>query len=199
MIGLDWIIESLATLPIVLNPWKDNEGGRFRFCFSVVYRCQRTAHAWNIKSTRIPLDALRFNWPYRPPMRKKLLLVEDLALLTVTVNMMKFYRIFFLNRRFWVNRCPWRANRQQLISTDFLNRKDKNYPSSRIWTSDLWISINTSTVHRSTNWAIEGCLFIILFIIYWVWRSRNEHTFSHPWAFHLYASWQAYRVTNCCE
>ena len=31
-------------------------------------------------------------------------------------------------------------------------------PSSRIWTSDLWISdvLVSSTVHRSTNWAIEG-------------------------------------------
>ena len=29
-------------------------------------------------------------------------------------------------------------------------------PSSRIWTSDLWISDIYTTVHRSTNWAIEG-------------------------------------------
>ena len=31
------------------------------------------------------------------------------------------------------------------------------FPSSRIWTSDLWMSDTaTTTVHRSTNWAIEG-------------------------------------------
>ncbi len=36
------------------------------------------------------------------------------------------------------------------------NCKKKN-PSSRIWTSDLWISAwRSTTVHRSTNWAIEG-------------------------------------------
>ena len=32
----------------------------------------------------------------------------------------------------------------------------KKIPSNRIWTSDLWISIESTTVHRSTNWAIEG-------------------------------------------
>ena len=38
--------------------------------------------------------------------------------------------------------------------------KQKWTPSSRIWTSDLWISaLFPTTVHRSTNWAIEGtCL-----------------------------------------
>ena len=40
-------------------------------------------------------------------------------------------------------------------------RSTKNIPSSRIRTSDLWISLlfwnaSTTTVHRSTNWAIEG-------------------------------------------
>ena len=36
-------------------------------------------------------------------------------------------------------------------------------PSSRIWTSDLWISaLFPTTVHRSTNWAIEGtCLLSV--------------------------------------
>ena len=34
----------------------------------------------------------------------------------------------------------------------------KKIPSNRIWTSDLWISIESTTVHRSTNWAIEGSL-----------------------------------------
>jgi hypothetical protein len=34
----------------------------------------------------------------------------------------------------------------------------KKIPSSRIWTSDLWITAfnAATTVHRSTNWAIEG-------------------------------------------
>ena len=37
-------------------------------------------------------------------------------------------------------------------------------PSNRIWTSDLWISVLLidSTVHRSTNWAIEGIYFTCL-------------------------------------
>jgi 5-methylcytosine-specific restriction endonuclease McrBC GTP-binding regulatory subunit McrB len=35
--------------------------------------------------------------------------------------------------------------------------KTKITPSNRIWTSDLWITVTlTTTVHRSTNWAIEG-------------------------------------------
>ena len=36
------------------------------------------------------------------------------------------------------------------------HKKQKKSPSSRIRTSDLRISINVSTVLRSTNWAIEG-------------------------------------------
>ena len=41
--------------------------------------------------------------------------------------------------------------------------KQKWTPSSRIWTSDLWISaLFPTTVHRSTNWAIEGtCLLSV--------------------------------------
>ena len=37
-------------------------------------------------------------------------------------------------------------------------QQTKKSPSNRIWTSDLWISAccYTTTVHRSTNWAIEG-------------------------------------------
>ena len=35
-------------------------------------------------------------------------------------------------------------------------KSQKKFPSSRIRTSDLRISINVSTVLRSTNWAIEG-------------------------------------------
>ena len=36
----------------------------------------------------------------------------------------------------------------------------KGFPSSRIWTSDLWITALSSTVHRSTNWAIDGYIIV---------------------------------------
>ena len=43
---------------------------------------------------------------------------------------------------------------EHLCATFF---KTKISPSNRIWTSDLWISaLFHTTVHRSTNWAIEG-------------------------------------------
>ena len=44
----------------------------------------------------------------------------------------------------------WKKGRKRLV------------PSSRIWTSDLWISARrvTTTVHRSTNWAIEGSCWV---------------------------------------
>lgn len=42
-----------------------------------------------------------------------------------------------------------------ILDKEFL--KKKITPSSRIWTSDLWITvILTTTVHRSTNWAIAS-------------------------------------------
>ena len=42
------------------------------------------------------------------------------------------------------------------------HKKQKKSPSSRIRTSDLRISINVSTVLRSTNWAIEGTFNICI-------------------------------------
>ena len=36
------------------------------------------------------------------------------------------------------------------------NPKGSKCPPGRIWTSDLWIPVYTSTVHRSTNWATRG-------------------------------------------
>ena len=52
-----------------------------------------------------------------------------------------------------------------------------NNPSSRSWTSDLWISLNVtcfSTVHRSTNWAIDGSWksflnSVLLYDHFWHW------------------------------
>ena len=68
-------------------------------------------------------------------------------------------------------------------------KSQKKFPSSRIRTSDLRISINVSTVLRSTNWAIEGTFNMIassLLILYeqkenahgWIdhWREKNELT-----------------------
>ena len=42
------------------------------------------------------------------------------------------------------------------IIGNFTIKKEKKIPSSRIWTSDLRMTTLTSTVLRSTNWAIEG-------------------------------------------
>ena len=42
------------------------------------------------------------------------------------------------------------------IKGDFTIKKEKKIPSSRIRTSDLRMTTLTSTVLRSTNWAIEG-------------------------------------------
>ena len=45
--------------------------------------------------------------------------------------------------------------------------EEKESPSSRIRTSDLWMPVNwPTTVHRSTNWAIEGDLFLTKFYNY---------------------------------
>ena len=49
---------------------------------------------------------------------------------------------------------PWAVS---LLDYARFESKQKWTPSSRIWTSDLWISaLFPTTVHRSTNWAIEG-------------------------------------------
>ena len=58
--------------------------------------------------------------------------------------------------------------------------KQKRTPSSRIWTSDLWISaLFPTTVHRSTNWAIEGLTSNLVHntqvtLIGWQWPSKPE-------------------------
>ena len=55
---------------------------------------------------------------------------------------------------------PWAVS---LLDYARFESKQKWTPSSRIWTSDLWISaLFPTTVHRSTNWAIEGtCLLSV--------------------------------------
>ena len=64
-------------------------------------------------------------------------------------------------------------------------REKNSTPSSRIRTSDLWMTI-TSTVHRSTNWAIEGTTF--------TWR-YTPVAYSSPWGGRTPYTWP-FRLGN---
>ena len=61
-------------------------------------------------------------------------------------------------------------------------KSKKKSPSSRIRTSDLRISINVSTVLRSTNWAIEGTFNMIAFPLRdkRVWTTYELCSCPHP-------------------
>ena len=111
--------------------------------------------------------------------------ITILAMLEMLLQWAKKRRLIKLNKskvkiweivshvRFWGNPAQPICRRRIWIVP-----RSKNYPSSRIRTSDLWMSdvYRPTTVHRSTNWAIEGSVLREAWELdlYWLWQ-RLRH------------------------